>query len=74
MKGIVIADERLYVAGRLPVAKTLANVVAVYSVNGGRPLDQHIIDDEFVHDCLAVAGGRVYVTTQGGKLICLGEE
>ena len=74
MKGMVIADDRLYVAGRLCVGRSMGNLVRVYSLSDGKTLDEYAVEDEFVHDCLAVAAERVYVTTQGGKLICLGEK
>ena len=73
MKGVVIAADRLYVAGKLEVDGDLHNVVRAYSLGDGRPLAQYRVKDQFIHDCMAVAGGRVYVTTQGGQMICLGE-
>ncbi len=72
LKGMVLAESRLYVAGRLYDGDFASNSVRSYSVVDGKPLDEHPVADQFVHDCLAVAGDRLYVTTAGGKLICLG--
>ena len=75
MKGMVIAAERLYVAGKLPGdGGELSHVVRSYSLSDGKPIDEFLVGDPLIHDCLAVAGGRVYVTTQGGRLICLGDK
>ena len=73
LRGMVIAADRLYVAGQLPEDDALRNVVRAYSLGDGKPLDQFSVDQQMVHDCLAVAGARVYVSTQTGKLLCLGE-
>ncbi len=73
MKGMVIAANRLYVAGRLEVDGKMQHIVRAYGLANGKQLDQFAVKDEFIHDCLSVAGGRVYVTTQAGELICLGE-
>ncbi|MFP6581375.1 MAG: hypothetical protein VCD00_02330, partial [Candidatus Hydrogenedentota bacterium] len=75
LRGMVLAGERLYVAGllyRSEKDKSASNGVRVYNVADGKLLAEHAINDRLIHDCLAVAGGRVYVSTQGGKLICLG--
>jgi len=75
LRGMVLAGERLYVAGRLfqdEKGNGAANGVRVYNLADGKLLAEYAIDDKLVHDCLAVAGGRLYVSTQAGKLICLG--
>jgi len=51
----------------------LPNVVRIYSVADGKILCEYPVKEEFVHDCLAVAGDRLYVSTEKG-LIALGEE
>ena len=51
----------------------LPNVVRIYSVADGKILGVSPVKEEFVHDCLAVAGDRLYVSTEEG-LISLGEE
>lgn len=75
MRGMVLAGDRLYVAGLLYANEKgtgVNNGVRVYNVADGKMLAEHAIQDELVHDCLVVAGGRLYVSTQSGKLICLG--
>jgi hypothetical protein len=37
-------------------------------------LAEYVVDDRLVHDCLAVADGRLYISTEEGKLICLGSQ
>jgi len=51
----------------------LPNVVRIYSVADGQILGEYPVKEEFIHDCLAVAGDRLYVSTEKG-LICLGEK
>jgi len=52
----------------------LPNVVRIYSVADGEILGEYPVKEEFVHDCLAVSGDRLYVSTRAGKLVCLGEK
>ena len=75
MRGMVLAGDRLYVAGLLyedKDGKGAANGVRVYNLADGKLLSEYEIEDQLVHDCLAIASGRLYVSTQGGRLICLG--
>ena len=51
----------------------LPNVVRIYSVADGQILGEYPVEEEFVHDCLAVAGDRLYVSTEKG-VISLGEK
>lgn len=74
IKGMVIAANRLYVAGRFEMDGKMGHAIRAYSLTTGKPLDEFPVQEAFIHDGLAVANGRVYVTTQGGKLICLGEQ
>ena len=75
LRGMVLAGQRLYVAGliyRDAKGDAGMNGVRVYNLADGRLLDEFAVKDRLIHDCLAVAGGRLYVSTQGGRLICLG--
>lgn len=75
MHGMVVAGDRLYVAGLLYEDKTgngVASGVRVYNLADGKKMAEHTIKDKLIHDCLAVANGRLYVSTQDGNLICLG--
>jgi hypothetical protein len=77
LRGMVLAGERLYVAGLLheqEKVRSASSRVRMYSLVDGRLLAEHVIGDQLVHDCLAVADGRLYVSTQGGALICLGNK
>ena len=59
--------------GRPKRVEKLPNVVRIYSVADGKILGEYPVKEELIHDCLAVAGDRLYVSTQEG-LICLGEK
>lgn len=75
MRGMVLAGDRLYVAGLLYADDKGGGAhsgVRVYNLTDSKLLAEHAIQDELVHDCLAVANGRLYVSTQDGRLICLG--
>ncbi len=75
MRGMVLAGDRLYVAGVLyedETGKGANSGVRVYDLGSGERLAEHAIEGGLVHDCLAVAGGRLYVSTQDGRVICLG--
>ena len=72
--GLVLAGTRLYAAGRFDDVSPPTYAVRSYAVEDGRQLGEYFAADPFVHDCLAVAGKRLYVATQGGRLICLGEQ
>jgi outer membrane protein assembly factor BamB len=77
MRGMVLAGDRLYVAGVLyedEKGKGANSGVRVYDLASGKRLAEHAIEGGMVHDCLAVAGGRLYVSTQDGRVICLGSE
>jgi outer membrane protein assembly factor BamB len=77
MRGMVVAGERLYVAGNLygdETGKDAINGVRAYNLADGKLLTEHAIEGSLVHDCLAVAGERLYVSTQDGRVICLGSK
>jgi outer membrane protein assembly factor BamB len=77
LRGMVLAGERLYVAGLLhkdEKDKDVASRVRMYNVAEGKLLAEYVVDDRLVHDCLAVADGRLYISTEEGKLICLGSQ
>lgn len=77
LRGMVLAGDRLYVAGLLYDSekdKDATSGVRSYNLADGKLLSEHTIEDSLVHDCLAVANGRLYVSTQDGRLICLGSK
>ena len=77
MRGMVVAGERLYVAGNLygdEKGASVINGVRVYNVLDGTLLAERAIKGGLVHDCIAVTGGRLYVSTQDGRVICLGSK
>lgn len=76
MRGMVLAGDRLYVAGLLyedEKGTRATNGVRVYNLADGKLLSEHAIEDPLMHDCLAIADGRLYVSTQS-RLICLGAQ
>jgi outer membrane protein assembly factor BamB len=76
LRGMALTPERSYVAGRLPAedGKSFANVVRSYALADGKLLAEAELSGTPVHDGLAIAGGRVYVCTQDGRLICFGDK
>jgi hypothetical protein len=72
---MALTPQRLYVAGLLSDQKDppATYAVRIYSLEDGKLQGQAALDSPPVHDGLVIAGGRVYVATEGGKLICLGE-
>ncbi|MEQ8787550.1 MAG: PQQ-binding-like beta-propeller repeat protein [Pirellulaceae bacterium] len=77
LRGMAVTPRRTYVAGLLPDAddeKQLRRLVRSYVLADGRLAAEAEIDGVPVHDGLAIAGHRVYVCTQQGRLICLGEK
>jgi outer membrane protein assembly factor BamB len=76
LRGMAITPDRAYVAGLLPAqnGKSLDYVVQAYSLADGSLLNETKIGSQPVHDGLAIADGRVYVSLQDGRLICLGEK
>ncbi len=74
IKSLVLAEGTLFVAGRLNGYDVKSHGVRALSARDGKLLAELHLDDPLVHECLSVAGGRVYLTTQGGRVICLGEQ
>ena len=76
LQGMALAPTRLYVAGLLADgnSKSTENVVRAYALSDGKLLAEYRIGEPMVHDCLAIAGDRLYVSLQTGKLICLGKQ
>jgi outer membrane protein assembly factor BamB len=76
LRGMAITPERGYVAGLLPErdGKRTTNLVRAYALADGKLLAEAPLEGAPVHDGLAVAGERVYVATQQGRLICLGSK
>ena len=73
---VVVVDEPA-----LPVTpngktdrRALASRVRMYNVAEGKLLAEYVVDGRLVHDCLAVADGRLYISTEESKLICLGSQ
>jgi outer membrane protein assembly factor BamB len=76
ISGMALTPERLYVAGQLhddPEDVPDRHVVRIYALDDGRMLAEHAVSEPLTHDCLAVSGRRLFLTTRTGKLICLGE-
>lgn len=76
MQAMALTPERLYVAGLFVAGKSeqaSQPQVRAYALKDGKLLHEAGLDAPPVHDGLIVAGDRVYVATQGGRLVCLGE-
>ncbi len=74
VKGMVLADKSLLIAGRLDGYDEKSNALRTLSVADGKLVAQQSVPGPLVHECLTVARNKVYVSTQGGKFICLGNK
>jgi outer membrane protein assembly factor BamB len=71
-RALLVAGKHLYVAGLLDPEKQGDELLRVYDAESGQQLDQLILPAAVVHDGLAVARGRLYISLQNGQLLCLG--
>ncbi|MDA1015523.1 MAG: PQQ-binding-like beta-propeller repeat protein [Planctomycetota bacterium] len=72
---MAMAVDRLYVAGKFfdgEADKQGHFAARIYSVAGGKLLDEFQLTGQPVHDGLAVARERVYIGLDNGQLVCLG--
>ena len=70
-RAMVVAGNRLYVAGRLD-AESSHELLRIHATEDGRQLDEIQLPATVVHDGMAVARGRLYVSLENGQLLCLG--
>ena len=52
----------------------LGGSLLVLSTKGGEKLAEYKLDDPPVFDGMAASKGRLYISTQGGTLLCFGGE
>jgi len=74
IKGMVLAGQTLFIAGRLNGYDEKSNGVRALAIADGKQVAEIQLPSPLVHDCLSVAGKRVYVSTHGGQIICLGDQ
>jgi len=82
VRAMVLADEKLFLVGPPdvlpeddPLAPFEGRVPAqlwVVSAAEGKKLAQYLLGPQPVFDGLSAAGGRLYLATSDGRLICLG--
>jgi len=82
VQGMVLAGKRLYIAGPAdvvplddpyaPFEGRKGGVIRVVSTEDGRRLAETSLDHPPVFDGMSAAGGRLYLATTAGGLICLG--
>ncbi len=82
VRAMVLADETLFVAGPPLVVAPDDPAAALQGRKGGRlwavstadgkPLAQHKLEAPPVFDGMAAAGGRLYLATTDGRLLCYG--
>ena len=74
-ESLVLAGERLYAAG--PVDRfRRQNGGKLWSVSAddGKVLQEFSLESRPVSDGIAVAGGRLYVCLEDGRLLCFGNK
>ncbi|MEF8788285.1 MAG: hypothetical protein V5A84_04375, partial [Planctomycetota bacterium] len=83
VRGMVLAGDRLYMAGP-PGAQMVKNpraamqgrkgaILQSVSADDGKKLSRRRLDSAPVHDGLIAAGGRLYMSTLDGTVMCLGK-
>jgi len=82
--GMLLAGERLYLAGPPDLAEDAGAYEAMIGKRGaifrvastadGSTLAEFAMDDVPVFDGLIAAGGRLYMATMNGTLVCLGKK
>jgi len=73
VKGMVLASDTLFVAGRLDGYDAASQGVWALNVQDGKPRQQQKLPAPLVHECLTIDGGRVFVSMENGEVICLGK-
>jgi outer membrane protein assembly factor BamB len=83
VQGLVLAGERLFAAGTpdvLPKEDPYAGIEGrkggrlwVVSTNEGERLAEYELDHPPAFDGLIAAAGRLYLATEGGRVVCMGE-
>ena len=83
MRAMVLAKDTLFVAGAPDVLDPKDPYAAfqgrkgamlqAFSAQDGSKLGQYKLPDEPVFDGLIAAGGRLYLTTRNGRVLCLGK-
>jgi uncharacterized membrane protein len=66
------AGKTLFVAGPVDPADAKGGALRCYSADDGRKLSELRFDEAPVFDGMAASGGRLYISTQRGMLLCFG--
>jgi hypothetical protein len=74
VKAMALAGDTLLVAGRLDGRRESSHALRAISTSTGKTLATIPLAKAPAHGGLSVAGGRVYLATETGQLICLGEQ
>ena len=74
IKALVAAGDKVFAACRRPAGESDAEVgkVYVYSAEDGRRLADNPLGGLPVFDGMAATQGRLFVSTEGGELVCMG--
>ena len=75
MEAMILAGDNLFLAGTRNFATHEGKgILWVFSAGDGKKLKEYELSTPPVFEGLAAAGGRLYVATQDGKLLCFGKE
>jgi hypothetical protein len=73
VQALLPAGPVLFVAGPADRSDPAGGALRSYSTQDGSRLGEIRLDDAPVFDGMAAAGGRLYISTQGGRILCLGK-
>ena len=68
------AGNIVFVAGLASPADASGGMLSCHSTDDGKKLSELRFADAPVFDGMAAAGGRIYVSTQAGKVFCFGKQ
>ena len=73
MKAVLLAGEEVFLALRPEEGDAPRGEIRIYAAADGREIGRVGLKGAPKHDGLAAAGGRLYVATQDGRILCLGK-
>ena len=73
IEALLLTPDALFAAGTVDKDAPREGRLWALSTETGRPLDDFKLDVPPIFDGMAAAGGRLYISLQDGRLLCLGK-